>query len=68
MMSKLQPMLGSARLHLPKTREAGVLTEALLDYELQVDQGGRERAGVFKVGTHDDLVCAPELATEVGFD
>jgi hypothetical protein len=65
MVSKFQAMLGSGRLHLPRTREAGVLTKDLLDYELRVEEDGHEKAGAFKVGTHDDLVTALGLAPEV---
>jgi hypothetical protein len=65
MVSKLQALLGSGRLHLPRTREAGVLTDELLNYALRVDQSGHERSGAFRVGTHDDLVCALGLATQL---
>ena len=68
MVSKLQALLGSGRLHLPRTREAGVLTKELLNYELRVDQDGREKAGAFRVGTHDDLVTAVGLAVQVDPD
>jgi hypothetical protein len=65
MVSKLQGLLGSGRLHLPKTREAGVLTEELLDYELRVDQDGHETFGAFRTGAHDDLATALGLATQI---
>lgn len=65
MVSRLQALLGSRRLHLPRTREAGVLTRELLDYELRVDGGGHERSGAIRVGTHDDLVSALGLATQL---
>jgi hypothetical protein len=66
MVSRLQAMFGSGRLHLPKTREAGALTAELLNFELRVDPDGREKSGAFRVGTHDDLVCALGLATQLG--
>jgi hypothetical protein len=64
MASRLQVLLGSGRLHLPRTPEAGALTEELLSFELRVDQSGHERSGAFKVGTHDDLVTALGLAVQ----
>jgi hypothetical protein len=57
-------MFGSGRLHLPKTREAAVLTKELLNYELRVDENSKERFGAFKVATHDDLVTAVGLSVQ----
>lgn len=37
-------------------------------YELRVDENARETFGAFKVGTHDDLVTALGLATQVDTD
>lgn len=68
LVSRLQAMLGSGRLHLPKTREAGALTDELLTYELRVDENGRGKAGAFRVGTHDDLVTALVLAAQFDAD
>lgn len=65
MVSRLQVLLGTGRLHLPRTREAAVLTEELLNYELRVDESAHERFGAFKIGTHDDLVTALGLATQI---
>lgn len=65
MVSRLQALLGTGRLHLPRTREAGALTDELLNYELRVDQSGHETFGAFKTGTHDDLACALGLATQM---
>jgi hypothetical protein len=65
MVSRLQAMLGSGRLHLPRTQEAGALTRELLNFELRVDQSGHETSGAFRTGTHDDLVCALGLATQL---
>jgi hypothetical protein len=62
---RLQALLKSDRLHLPRTREAGALTKELLTYELRVHRDGRERSGAFKVGTHDVLVCALGPATQL---
>jgi hypothetical protein len=65
MVSRLQAMLGSGRLHLPRTREAGALTGELLSYELRVDQSGHETFGAFRTGAHDDLATAVGLATQI---
>lgn len=65
MVSRLQAMLRTGRLHLPRTREAEVLTRELLSYELRVDQNGHETFGAFKAGAHDDLVTAVGLATQI---
>jgi hypothetical protein len=65
LVSRLQAMLGSGRLHLPRTREAAVLTQELLDYELRVGQDGRETFGAFRTGAHDDLATAVGLATQI---
>lgn len=64
MVSQLQALLQSHRLHLPHTREAEALTKELLDYELRVSENANDRYGAFKVGTHDDLVTALGLATQ----
>jgi hypothetical protein len=64
MVSQLQALLQSHRLHLPHTREAEALTEELLDYEIRVDERANDKYGAFKVGTHDDLVTALGLATQ----
>lgn len=39
-----------------------------LGYELQVDENGHERLGAFKLRTHDDLVTALGLATQIDPD
>lgn len=65
MVSRLQVLLGTGRLHLPRTREAAALTEELLDYEIRVDENANDKYGAFKVGTHDDLVTALGLAVQV---
>ena len=65
---RLQALLGSSRLHLPRTVEAGALSRELLDFELRVDRGGHERSGAFKTGAHDDIVTALGLATQLDPD
>jgi hypothetical protein len=67
MVSRLQALLQSARLHLPKTTEAERLAKELLDYEIKIDTNANDLYGAFKVGTHDDLVTALGLAVHAPF-
>lgn len=64
LVSRLQALLQTGRLHLPRTREAEVLTEELVTYEIRVDDRANDRYGAFRVGTHDDLVTALGLAVQ----
>jgi hypothetical protein len=63
LVSRLQALIQSGRIELPRTREAEELAEELLDYEIRIDEDGNDKYGAFKVGTHDDLVTALGLAT-----
>lgn len=62
LVSSLQALLQTDRLHLPRTREAEVLAEELISYEIRVTEDANDRYGAFRVGTHDDLVTALGLA------
>lgn len=62
LVSRLQVLLQSGRIHLPKTREAEVLIEELLNYEIRVTDNANPVFGAFKTGTHDDLATALGLA------
>lgn len=64
LVSRLQALLQSGRIHLPRTTEAEVLAHELMDYEIRVDQDANDRYGAFRVGTHDDLVTALGLAVQ----
>jgi hypothetical protein len=64
LVSRLQSLLQTGRLHLPATDEARVLAKELLDYEIRVDQDANDRYGAFRVGTHDDLVTALGLGVQ----
>lgn len=64
MVSRLQALLQSRRLHLPRTAEAEQLARELLNYEIRVDENAKDTYGAFKVGTHDDLVTALGLAVQ----
>jgi len=66
LVSHLQALLGSGRLHLPQTSEAAALARELLDYEIRVDDNAHVRFGAFKTGAHDDLVTALGLAVQAG--
>ncbi len=62
LVSRLQMLLQTHRLHLPRTAESERLAQELLDYEIQVDEQANDRYGAFRVGSHDDLVTALGLA------
>ena len=64
LVSRLQTLLQTGRIHLPKNAESGVLVEELLAYEIRVETDANERYGAFKVGPHDDLVTALGLAVQ----
>ena len=64
LVSRLQALLQTNRLHLPRTPVAAALAEELLDYEIKVDPDGDAKFGAFKVGKHDDLVTALGLAVQ----
>jgi hypothetical protein len=64
LVSRLQALLQSGRIHLPRTDEAEALAQELLEYEIRVDQNANDRYGAFRVGTHDDLVTALGLAVQ----
>ena len=62
LVSRLQTLLQTGRLHLPRTDEAKQLADDLLDYEVTVDENANERYGAFAVGPRDELVTALGLA------
>ena len=64
LVSRLQALLQTNRIHLPDTAEARALAQELLDYEIRVDEQANDRYGAFKVGRHDDLVTALGLAVQ----
>src|SRR5215212_3026749 len=64
LVSRMQALLQSGLLHLPRTAEAEVLSQELLDYEIRVTEDANDRYGAFSVGAHDDLVTALGLATQ----
>lgn len=62
MVSRLQVLLQSGHIHLPKTAEAEALVQELLSYEIRVTDDAHAQFGAFKVGAHDDLATALGLA------
>jgi hypothetical protein len=62
MVSRLQVLLQTERLHLPNTAEAAVLVEELLNYEIRINENANAQFGAFRVGVHDDLATALGLA------
>ena len=64
MVSRMQVLLQSQRLHLPRSVEAGVLTRELMDYRIDVSDDGHASFNA-KSGTHDDLVIALGLSCGV---
>jgi hypothetical protein len=62
LVSRLQVLLQSRRVHLPRTAEAQTLARELLDYEIHVSAQANDTYGAFRVGSHDDLVSALGLA------
>jgi hypothetical protein len=64
MVSRLQALAQTGRLHLPQTAEAEATRQELLDYEIRVSEDGHDAYGAFKTGRHDDLVTAIGLAVQ----
>lgn len=64
LVSRLQALLQTGRLHLPRTQEAEALGQELLVYEIRVTENANDVYGAFKVGAHDDLVTALGLAVQ----
>jgi len=64
LVSRLQVLLQSGRLHLPSSPEAEQLAQELRDYEIEVREDANDRYGAFRVGTQDDLVTALGLAVD----
>lgn len=65
LVSRLQVLLQTGRVHLPKTPQTTVLAEELAAFEVDVKPDANDRYGAFPVGTQDDLVTALGLAVQV---
>lgn len=68
LVSRLESLLQTGRIHLPRTVEAEALRRELLDLALRVDGNGHERSGAFRPRTHAALACALGLATQIDPD
>jgi hypothetical protein len=64
LVSLLQVLLQTGRVHLPGTAEAKALARELEEYEIRVSENANDTYGAFKVGSHDDLVTALGLAVQ----
>lgn len=64
LVARLQTLLQTDRLHLPRNPVVEDLTRDLLDFEIKVAEDANERYGAFRVGRHDDLVTALGLAVQ----
>lgn len=65
LVSRLQMLLQTANLHLPRTGASERLVQELLDFEIQVDERANDRYGAYKVGSQDELVTALGIAVQV---
>ena len=66
MVARLQTLLQSDCLHLPRMPDAEALAKDLREFEIQVREDANDRYGAFRVGARDDLVTALGLATQPG--
>jgi hypothetical protein len=62
LVSRLQALLQTQRLHLPAARESEALAQELRDYEIHVSENANDTYGAFRVGSHHDLVTTLGLA------
>jgi hypothetical protein len=64
LVTRLQLLLQTHRLHLPRTPHAETLAQELMSYEIRLPPDANDRYGAFAVGNHDDLVTALGLAVQ----
>ena len=62
LVTRLQLLLQTGRLHLPDTREARLLAEELQEYQIQIHPQANDTYGAFTLGTRDELVTALGMA------
>lgn len=62
LVSRLQSLLQSTRVHAPDTAEVKATLEELRVYEIKVDNDGKDTYGAFRTGTHDDLATSLGLS------
>ncbi len=66
LVSRLQVLLQSGRLHLPRTVDRESWTQELLEYETTVAPDANDRYGAFRVGSQDEMITALGLAVQGG--
>jgi len=64
LVSRLQALLQTGCLLLPRTKEAETLATDLLAYEITMSDQANDQYGAFTVGAHDDLITALGLAVQ----
>lgn len=64
MVSRMQALMQSERLHIISTMHGKALGKELLDYEIKIDRDANEQFGAFRTGAHDDLVTAVGLCVQ----
>lgn len=64
MVSRMQALFETGRIHLPMTDEAIALKDELLRYEVRITQAGHAQFGAFSTGIHDDLATALGLSVQ----
>ena len=58
LVSRLQSLLQSGRVHAPETPEVLATLDELRVYKIKISQDGKDTYGAFKTGEHDDLATA----------
>ena len=64
LIARLQTLLQTQRLHLPKGKDFQSLAQDLCDYQIEVTPDANDRYGAFKVGSQDEVVTALGLAVQ----
>lgn len=68
LVSRLQVLLETRRIHAPRNSETEALVDELLNYEIRTSENARDQYGAFRPGTHDDLVTALGLAVQIDYN
>ncbi len=62
LVSRLQVLISSGRVHLPNNIEAHAMKEELINYQIRINENANPQFGALSGGSHDDLVTALGLA------
>jgi hypothetical protein len=65
LVSRLQSLLQSGRVHAPSTPEVIATLDELRVYEIKISPDGKDQYGAFKTGAHDDLATCLGLSVLV---